>query len=72
MGDPWDCLAGALMITEAGGRALPIGTDPGGVLVLAAGPCVFNDLCAVIARAPPDQINPDQTYHARMRAPSGS
>ena len=70
--NPWDCLAGALMITEAGGRALPIGTDPGGDLVLATAPGVFDDLCAVVAKAPPDQNNPDQNYQARMRTPSGS
>lgn len=52
--NPWDCLAGALMITEAGGRARPIGCDPAGGVVLAAAPGVFDDLSAVVAAAPLD------------------
>lgn len=46
--NPWDCLAGALMITEAGGRALPVATAATGGPVLAAAPGVFDALRAVV------------------------
>lgn len=52
--NPWDCLAGILMITEAGGRARAIGPDPAGGVVLAAAPQVFAPLCAIVDAAPTD------------------
>lgn len=45
--NPWDCLAGALMIAEAGGLALPVTTDPAGSPGLAAASGVYDDLHAV-------------------------
>jgi myo-inositol-1(or 4)-monophosphatase len=48
---PWDCLAGLLLIREAGGRTLPLpagaGLTDGGV-VLASAPGVWEGLTAVI------------------------
>lgn len=52
---PWDCLAGLLMIEEAGGRTLPAAPDPGGRPVLAAAPGIFAALEAVIRAAAPDR-----------------
>jgi myo-inositol-1(or 4)-monophosphatase len=49
--NPWDCLAGLLMITEAGGKVLPVTADPAGGLVLGAAPNVFEPLHAVIKDA---------------------
>ncbi|NEX46334.1 inositol monophosphatase family protein [Pseudotabrizicola algicola] len=52
--NPWDCLAGGLMIVEAGGRILPMPTDPAGGVALGTAPGVWDDLSAVVAKAPPD------------------
>jgi myo-inositol-1(or 4)-monophosphatase len=49
--NPWDCLAGLLMIDEAGGHTLPVTADPAGGLVLGAAPNVFASLHAVINAA---------------------
>ncbi|MFN3525253.1 MAG: inositol monophosphatase family protein [Paracoccus sp. (in: a-proteobacteria)] len=49
--NPWDCLAGALMVTEACGRSLPVAADPAGGLVLAAAPGVFDALQDVVRAA---------------------
>lgn len=46
--NPWDCLAGLLMINEAGGQGLPITADPAGGLVLGAAPGVFGPLNAIV------------------------
>ena len=53
--NPWDCLAGVLTITEAGGRAHPVSPDPAGCPVLATAPGVFDALAAIVAAAPRDQ-----------------
>lgn len=58
--NPWDCLAGVLTITEAGGRARPVGADPKGGVVLAAAPRVYDGLCAIVDAAPPDLASPMQ------------
>lgn len=50
--NPWDCLAGGLMITEAGGKARPISSDPRGAPVLAAATGVFEALCAICDATP--------------------
>lgn len=42
--NPWDCLAGLLMVREAGGQALPIPPGPDGGVVLAAAPGLFDRL----------------------------
>lgn len=57
--NPWDCLSGVLMITEAGGKALPTSPDPRGAPVLAAAHGVFEELCAICVRAPHDRGNAD-------------
>ena len=57
--NPWDCLSGVLMITEAGGKALPTSPDPRGAPVLAAADGVFEELCAICVRAPHDRGNAD-------------
>ncbi len=49
--NPWDCLAGVLTITEAGGRARPVGPDPAGCPVLAAAPGVFDALGVIVDAA---------------------
>lgn len=49
--NPWDCLAGLLMIREAGGHALPMTADPAGGRVLGAAPDVFGPLLAVVEAA---------------------
>jgi myo-inositol-1(or 4)-monophosphatase len=54
--NPWDCLAGILTITEAGGQARPFGPDPKGGVVLAAAPQVFAPLCAIVDAAPTDRM----------------
>lgn len=46
--NPWDCLAGLLMIAEAGGQGLPATADPAGGVVLGAAPGVFGSLCAIV------------------------
>lgn len=51
--NPWDCLAGLLMIDEAGGQTLPATADPAGGLVLGAAPHVFTSLKAIIDTATP-------------------
>uniref|UniRef100_A0A7C1P6S4 Inositol-1-monophosphatase n=1 Tax=Agrobacterium albertimagni TaxID=147266 RepID=A0A7C1P6S4_9HYPH len=53
--NPWDCLAGLLMIDEAGGHTLPVTADPAGGLVLGAAPNVFASLHAVINAATPSR-----------------
>ncbi len=60
--NPWDCLAGLLMVEEAGGRALHLGPDPKGGLVLAAAPGVWAGLIALVNGAPRDP-------HARATFP---
>jgi myo-inositol-1(or 4)-monophosphatase len=52
--NPWDCLAGLLMVREAGGRTLPL--PPGAALgtggvVLAAAPAVWGPLCRIAGHA---------------------
>lgn len=51
----WDCVAGLLMVHEAGGRILPFPTgaalEAGGP-VLAAAPGVWDPLAAIVAAAP--------------------
>jgi myo-inositol-1(or 4)-monophosphatase len=49
---PWDCLAGLLLIREAGGRTAPFGSpdDPErGSLVLATAPGAWDDLAWMAA-----------------------
>lgn len=48
----WDCLAGLLIVREAGGRTLPMPADAmeKGGAVLAAAPGVWDDLLAVSGR----------------------
>jgi len=46
--NPWDCLAGLLMVREAGGQTLPFPPGADGGCVLAAAPAVYgplHDLC---------------------------
>jgi myo-inositol-1(or 4)-monophosphatase len=48
---PWDCLAGLLMVREAGGTSAPLppGASLGaGGLVLGTAPGVWDDLAAVV------------------------
>lgn len=52
---PWDCLAGLLMVEEAGGRTRPVRPEPKGGLVLAAAPGVWSALEAVVTAAKPDR-----------------
>ena len=50
----WDCLAGLLMIEEAGGRVEPFDhADPvrEGTVAIAGGPHVFDEIRAMSARA---------------------
>lgn len=42
--NPWDCLAGLLMVREAGGQALAFPTGADGGIVLAAAPGLFDRL----------------------------
>jgi myo-inositol-1(or 4)-monophosphatase len=45
--NPWDCLAGLLMIEEAGGRSWPYNTEKmmeHGDAILGSGPGVFDAL----------------------------
>lgn len=49
--NPWDCLAGVLMVTEAGGQALPVTNDASGGPVLAAAAGVFETLREVVNSA---------------------
>ncbi len=52
---PWDCLAGLLLVREAGGRVLPYpaGADlAAGGPVLAAAPGVWDDLAALVRGLP--------------------
>ena len=46
---PWDHAAGALLVTEAGGRFTRVGLDdmPGRPLFVAAGPGLFDSLLAI-------------------------
>lgn len=51
---PWDCLAGLLLVREAGGMTLPVpvGSDlPSGGVVLAAAPAVWSDICDITGHA---------------------
>lgn len=48
--NPWDCLAGLLMVREAGGKTLPFPPGPGGGIVLAGAPVVYDDLDALCLR----------------------
>ncbi|MFN3846789.1 MAG: inositol monophosphatase family protein [Paracoccaceae bacterium] len=50
--NPWDCLAGILMINEAGGRARPVSADPRGGVVLAAADQVYQPLCVILDNTP--------------------
>lgn len=45
--NPWDCLAGLLMIREAGGQTLPFPPGPQGGIVLAAAPGVYAPLSRI-------------------------
>jgi myo-inositol-1(or 4)-monophosphatase len=49
--NPWDCLAGVLMVTEAGGQSLPVTAEPAGGMVLAGAPGVYDALHAVVGSA---------------------
>ncbi|MFN7224570.1 MAG: inositol monophosphatase family protein [Paracoccaceae bacterium] len=53
--NPWDCLAGILMIIEAGGQARPVTADPRGGVVLAAADQVYEPLCGLVEHAPADR-----------------
>lgn len=55
---PWDCLAGVLTITEAGGQARPISADAQGGAVIAAAPGVYEALCSIVDAAPADRAAP--------------
>lgn len=48
--NPWDCLAGLLMVREAGGTTRPFPAGPDGGIVLAGAPNVYNDLAAICLR----------------------
>lgn len=45
--NPWDCLAGLLMVHEAGGRVLPFPPGEAGGVVLAGAPGVYDQLAAL-------------------------
>lgn len=55
--NPWDCLAGVLTITEAGGQSRPVSADANGGVVLAASPQVYQNLCAIVDGAPADRAD---------------
>lgn len=46
--NPWDCLAGLLMVEEAGGRVLPFPALPEGGLVLVGSPNVYDSVAAML------------------------
>ncbi|HID68125.1 MAG TPA: inositol monophosphatase [Roseibacterium sp.] len=46
--NPWDCLAGLLMVEEAGGRVLPFPALPDGGTVLAGTPIIFEHLSTMV------------------------
>lgn len=48
--NPWDCLAGLLMVREAGGRTLPFPPGPDGGIVLAGAGGVYDDLEGICLR----------------------
>lgn len=48
--NPWDCLAGLLMVREAGGHTLPFPPGPNGGIVLAAAPGTYDDLSRICLR----------------------
>lgn len=54
--NPWDCLAGVLTITEAGGQARPVTADAKGGVVLAAAPNVYQSLCAIVDASVVDRV----------------
>lgn len=45
--NPWDCLAGLLMVREAGGQTRPFPAGPGGGIVLAGAPNVYDALADI-------------------------
>lgn len=45
--NPWDCLAGLLMVREAGGQTLSFPPGPDGGIVLAAAPSLYGDLARI-------------------------
>lgn len=45
--NPWDCLAGLLMVREAGGRTLSFPPGPDGGIVLTAAPGLYDDLARI-------------------------
>jgi len=47
--NPWDCLAGLLMVEEAGGQVWPLGPDPKGGAVLATAPGVWGPLEGLVS-----------------------
>ncbi|BDA84332.1 inositol monophosphatase [Aureimonas sp. SA4125] len=53
--NPWDCLAGLLMVREAGGRTLPFPAGADGGPVMATAPAVWEPLTTIVALAPADK-----------------
>ena len=50
--NPWDWMAGALLVREAGGRVTEVDqTDPAFPHIIASGPGIHDNLVAVLARA---------------------
>lgn len=45
--NPWDCLAGLLMVREAGGQTRPFPPGPVGGIVLAAASSLYDDLARI-------------------------
>jgi myo-inositol-1(or 4)-monophosphatase len=48
--NPWDCLAGLLMVREAGGQTLPFPSGADGGIVLAASQGLYDDLAGICLR----------------------
>lgn len=51
--NPWDCLAGLLMVEEAGGLVFPFPTLPEGGMVLAGASNVYDSVAAMIGVSDP-------------------
>lgn len=49
---PWDWMAGAMLVREAGGRVTELDpTDPAFPRIIASGPGIHDELVALLARA---------------------
>jgi myo-inositol-1(or 4)-monophosphatase len=49
---PWDWMAGAMLVREAGGRVTELDPpDPAFPRIIASGPGIHHDLVALLARA---------------------